>query len=100
LLDELVKELPDGVYLLSIKQESQTVQLVGVAQSQERVSELLRNLNGSKWLSRPELVEIVSTVQSVSPREQRRVSSFTVRAGLARPEGAGPGAAVPSQPRG
>jgi type IV pilus assembly protein PilN len=100
LLDELVKKLPDGVYLASIKQENQTIQLVGIAQSQERVSELLRNLNGSKWLSRPELVEIVSTVQSVSSREQRRVSSFTVRAGLTRPDAAAPGAVVPSQPRG
>jgi len=86
LLDELVNKLPDGVYLVSMKQENQSVQLVGVAQSQERVSELLRNLNGSKWLSRPELVEIVSTVQAISPREQRRVSNFTVRAGLSRPD--------------
>jgi type IV pilus assembly protein PilN len=100
LLDELVNKIPDGVYLVSIKQESQTVQLVGIAQSQERVSELLRNLNGSQWLSRPELVEIVSTVQSASSREQRRVSSFTVRAGLTRPNAVGPGAVVPTQPRG
>lgn len=100
LLDELVNKLPDGVYLVSMKQENQSVQLVGVAQSQERVSELLRNLNGSKWLSRPELVEIVSTVQPISPREQRRVSNFTVRAGLTRPDTAtpAPGAQVP--PRG
>ncbi|MGB4059255.1 MAG: PilN domain-containing protein [Burkholderiaceae bacterium] len=100
LLDELVNKLPDGVYLVSMKQENQSVQLVGVAQSQERVSELLRNLNGSKWLSRPELVEIVSTVQAISPREQRRVSNFTVRAGLTRPDTAtpAPGAQVP--PRG
>jgi len=100
LLDELVKRLPDGVYLVSIKQENQTVQMVGVAQSQERVSELLRNLNGSKWLSRPELVEIVSTMQNVSPREQRRVSSFTLRAGLTRPDTTAPGGVAPSQPRG
>lgn len=100
LLDELVNKLPDGVYLVSMKQENQSVQLVGVAQSQERVSELLRNLNGSKWLSRPELVEIVSTVQAISPREQRRVSNFTVRAGLTRPDTPtpAPGAQVP--PRG
>jgi len=97
LLDELVNKLPDGVYLVSMKQEKQSVQLVGVAQSQERVSELLRNLNGSKWLSRPELVEIVSTVQAISPREQRRVSNFTVRAGLTRPDHntPAPGAQVP-----
>jgi type IV pilus assembly protein PilN len=99
LLDELVNKLPDGVYLVSMKQENQTVQLVGVAQSQERVSELLRNLNGSKWLSRPELVEIVSTVQAISPREQRRVSNFTVRAGLTRPDTT-PAPGVQAPPRG
>lgn len=100
LLDELVNKLPDGVYLVSMKQENQSVQLVGVAQSQERVSELLRNLNGSKWLSRPELVEIVSTVQAISPREQRRVSNFTVRAGLTRPDTATPAPGAQVSPRG
>jgi type IV pilus assembly protein PilN len=85
LLDELVKQLPDGIYLQSVKQENQSVLLVGVAQSQERVSELLRNLSTkSDWISHPELVEIVSTIQSFSAKEQRRVSNFTVRAGLIR----------------
>jgi type IV pilus assembly protein PilN len=100
LLDELVNKMPDGVYLVAMKQENQSVQLVGVAQSQERVSELLRNLNGSKWLSRPELVEIVSTVQTISPREQRRVSNFTVRAGLTRPDAATSVSGVQVPPRG
>lgn len=101
LLDELVNKLPDGVYLVSMKQENQSVQLVGVAQSQERVSELLRNLNASKWLLRPELVEIVSTVQAISSREQRRVSNFTVKAGLARPDAAAvPASRTPPPARG
>jgi type IV pilus assembly protein PilN len=86
LMEELVTKLPEGVYLVSMKHENQTVQLVGIAQSQERVSELLRNLNTSQWLTRPELVEIVSSVQSVSQREQRRVSNFTIRAGINRVE--------------
>lgn len=86
LMGELVAKLPDGVYLVSMRQENQMVQLAGVAQSQERVSELLRNLNSSEWLAKPELVEIVSTVQTLSSKEQRRVSNFTVRAGLRRPE--------------
>lgn len=100
LLDELVAKLPDGVYLVSMKQENQSVQLVGVAQSQERVSELLRNLNASQWLNRPELVEIVSTVQAISSREQRRVSNFTVRAGISRPEPAVDANKAPAQPKG
>ena len=89
LLDELVTKLPDGVYLVSMKQENQ-----------ERVSELLRNLNASQWLTRPELVEIVSTVQSISPREQRRVSNFTVRAGINRAEPSAEAGKAPVQPKG
>ena len=57
LLDELVKQLPDGVYVNSMKQEGSNVAITGVAQSSERVSELLRNLgNNSVWLTKQELV--------------------------------------------
>jgi type IV pilus assembly protein PilN len=86
LLDELVAQLPDGIYLRTMKQEGQSVLLTGTAQSQERVSELLRNLgNQSPWLTRPELVEIVSANVKVNNTEQRRVSNFTVRVALQRP---------------
>ena len=86
LLNELVRQLPDGVYLTSMKQENQTVTLQGMAQSNERVSELLRNLgNNSPWLVKPELVEITSTNINLSPRDQRRVANFTMRIGLKRP---------------
>ena len=87
LLGQLVERVPDGVYLLAVKQEGQSVTLTGVAQSQERVSELLRNISSSEaWLTRPELIEILSTNQQISPKEQRRVYSFTVRAELVRSE--------------
>lgn len=86
LLDELVSQLPDGIYLTSMKQEGQNVLLTGVAQSQERVSELLRNLsNQSVWLSKPQLVEIVASSVGGAGREQKRVSNFTMRATLSRP---------------
>jgi type IV pilus assembly protein PilN len=86
LLNELVRQLPDGVYLTSMKQENQTVTLQGMAQSNERVSELLRNLgNNSPWLVKPELVEITSGNVTLSPRDQRRVANFTMRIGLKRP---------------
>jgi type IV pilus assembly protein PilN len=86
LLDELVAQLPDGIYLSSMKQENQSVLLTGVAQSQERVSELLRNLgNNSPWLSRPELVEIVAANVVGPNKDQRRVSNFTIRVALVRP---------------
>jgi type IV pilus assembly protein PilN len=85
LLGELVKQLPDGVYINSMRQTNQTVLITGVAQSNERVSELLRNLaNNSPWLTRPELVEITAGTISLSPRDQRRVSNFSMRIGLKR----------------
>lgn len=89
LLDELVSRLPDGIYLRTMKQDGQAVLLTGVAQSQERVSELLRNLSGEQaWLHKPELVEIVAANATVSSREQRRVSNFTIRVTLSRPKAA------------
>ncbi|MEZ5701805.1 MAG: PilN domain-containing protein [Burkholderiaceae bacterium] len=87
LVSEVVGRLPEGIYLRSLKQENQNVLLTGVAQSQERVSELLRNLSDQPdyWLGSPELVEIVAANANVSAREQRRVSNFTVRVVLKRP---------------
>jgi len=85
LLTELVKQLPDGVYISSMKQENQLVTLGGVAQSNERVSELLRNLaNNTPWFAKPELIEIVAGSEALSPREQRRVANFKIRVRLMR----------------
>jgi type IV pilus assembly protein PilN len=85
LLTELVKQLPDGVYITSMRQENQTVALQGVAQSNERVSELLRNLgNNTPWFTKPELVEIVAGSVTLLPKDQRRVSNFTIRVRLVR----------------
>jgi type IV pilus assembly protein PilN len=85
LLNELVRQIPDGVYVSSLKQDNQVVSLQGTAQSNERVSELLRNLgNNSPWLNKPELVEITSGLVTLSPRDQRRVSNFTMRVRLLR----------------
>jgi type IV pilus assembly protein PilN len=86
LLNELARQLPDGVYITSMVQDKQKVTLKGVAQSNERVSELLRNLaNNSPWLDHPELVEIVAGTVTLSPRDQRRVSNFTLNVALKRP---------------
>jgi type IV pilus assembly protein PilN len=85
LLNELVKQLPDGVYVTSMKQDNQVVTMLGVAQSNERVSELLRNLgNNSLWLTKPELVEITSGSVALSARDQRRVSNFNMKVRLKR----------------
>lgn len=85
LMTELAKQLPDGVYLTSMKQENQVLSLQGVAQSNERVSELLRHLaNNTPWLSKPELVEIVASTVTLSPRDVKRVSNFTIKVQLMR----------------
>jgi type IV pilus assembly protein PilN len=85
LLTELVKQLPDGVYITSMKQDNQNVQITGVAQSNERVSELLRNFsNNSPFLSKPELIEITAGSVALSPRDQRRVANFSMRVALKR----------------
>lgn len=55
LFDQIVKTLPDGVYLTSIKQNNRKIQLKGVAQSSSRVSNYMRNLDGSDWLADPAL---------------------------------------------
>ena len=85
LLSELVKQLPDGVYITSLKQENQTVLITGIAQSNERVSELLRNFaNNSRWLTKPELVEITASMVALSQRDLRRVSNFSMRVEIQR----------------
>lgn len=85
LLAEMVKQLPEGVYLVNLKQDNQLITLQGVAQSNERVSELLRNLaNNTPWFTKPQLVEIVAGNVSLSAREQRRVANFTMRVSQVR----------------
>lgn len=85
LLNELVGQLPDGVFVASMKQDNQAVTLQGTAQSNERISDLLRNLaNNTPWFTKPELVEIVSASLALTPREQKRVANFTIRVRLVR----------------
>lgn len=85
LLNELVRQLPDGVYITSLKQEGEMVTMQGMAQSNERVSEMLRNFtDNTPWFSKPELVEIVAANVALTPRDQRRVAAFTLRFRLVR----------------
>jgi type IV pilus assembly protein PilN len=85
LLTELVNQLPDGVFISKMLQAGQSVTINGTAQSNERVSELLRNLaNNTPWFAKPELVEIVAGSVNVTSREQKRVSNFVIRVGLVR----------------
>ena len=85
LLNELVLQLPDGVYIEKLKQTDQTVQIQGIAQSNERVSELLNSLaTKTPWLSKPELVEVKGTTTQVNAKEKKRVSGFDLRFRLVR----------------
>lgn len=88
LLDELVKQTPEGVYLTNVKQSGQVVLVSGMAQTNERVSEFLRNtLYSSPWLERPELIEIkAAKPQAGAARDQRRLNEFSMRLTLKRPQ--------------
>jgi type IV pilus assembly protein PilN len=86
LLNELVKQTPEGVYLTVIKQDGQVVAVNGIAQTNERVSEFLRNTAyNSTWLERPELVEIKAANVTTATREQKRLFDFSVRVSIKRP---------------
>jgi type IV pilus assembly protein PilN len=87
LLNELVRQTPEGVYLTSVRQTGQVLNILGVAQTNERVSELLRNTAyNSEWLVKPELIEIkVSGVQAAD-RSQKRLFDFSLRVSVKRPQ--------------
>src|SRR6476661_4175331 len=79
LLDQLVRQLPEGVYLRSVKQVDKKVTIVGYAQSNARVSTLMRNIEGSPWLEKPELVEIkLVTMPGAARTEPARTNEFTL----------------------
>lgn len=77
LLDQLVRQLPDGVYLKKVDQSGNRVKLIGYAQSNARVASLMRNLESSPWLEKPELVEAKAVLLN-----GLRVSEFTMNVAL------------------
>lgn len=88
LLDQLVRQLPEGIYLKSIKQTGKSVTIQGYAQSNARVSTLMRNLEESPWLESPNLVEVKAvTVNNV------RANEFTLTVKQSAPQ-----QAVPASP--
>jgi len=98
LLEQLVRQTPDGVYLKSIKQTGSKVNLTGYAQSNARVSTLMRNVEASPYLEHPDLVEI-----KVANVNNRRLSEFTMNVTLKRQQteaGAAKGGAGKAAPRG
>ena len=80
LLDELVRQMPEGVFLKSVKQRGAGIELVGYAQSNARVSTLMRNIESSPWLASPNLVEI-----KAGNLGKMRISEFNLKLQLKRP---------------
>jgi type IV pilus assembly protein PilN len=79
LLSELAKQTPDGVYIRAFKQEGVKVSLNGYAQSSARVSTLMRNIEASPWLEKPQLIEIKAITL-----DKRRLNEFSMTAALKR----------------
>ena len=86
-LNELVKQVPEGIYITAVKQEGQLLNIAGIAQTQERVSELLRNTAyNSEWLVKPELIESKAATIQAANKEQKRLFDFSVRLTIKRPQ--------------
>ena len=79
LMDELVRSLPDGVYLNTLSQQTRNLAMKGVAQSNARVSDYMRNIDTSEWFSDPHL-DLIRTTE----KNRGRVANFTLR-GKQRP---------------
>ncbi|MDM4767727.1 PilN domain-containing protein [Pelomonas sp. SE-A7] len=87
LLNELARFTPEGIYLISIKQAEKVVTVVGIAQTQERVSEFLRNAgSGSEWLEKADLVEIKQANLTTTSRDQRRLFEFSMKVSIKTPQ--------------
>ena len=85
LFSDITQLLPEGVYITSMKQTGLNVEVKGSAQSNERVSEVLRNIsNGSPWFTKPILKEIVSGTVEVAPKDLRKVVTITMSFTLVR----------------
>jgi type IV pilus assembly protein PilN len=96
MLEQLVRQMPEGVYVRSVSQKGMRLHLQGYAQSNARVSTLMRNIEASPWLQNPGLVEVKAATV-----DKRRVSEFNLHLGLKRPTEAAPkppAAAAPKPP--
>ena len=103
LLDQLVRQLPEGVYLQSVKQTDKKVQIVGFAQSNARVSTLMRNIEGSPWLEKPSLVEIKLVnvaAQGRTPAQQLNQFTLNFQIRRATPEPGKTGPVAPAAAKG
>ena len=86
LIDQLVRQLPEGVWIKTVKQTGQVVNIVGYAQTNGRISTLMRNLDSSEWLEKPELVEIKAVALNNNPISEFGMNVRVKRAHLEAPE--------------
>lgn len=87
ILNELVKQTPEGMYFTALKQDGQVLNVTGIAQTQERISEFLRNTAySSEWFEKPDLIESRATVVGGANREQKRLFDFSMRLRVKRPQ--------------
>ncbi len=98
ILNELVRHTPEGVYFTMVRQDGQVLNVSGISQTNERMSEFLRNTgNNSAWLTKPELIEIKLANQQPGARGQPRLFDFSVRISVKRQQDqAAPASADPA----
>jgi type IV pilus assembly protein PilN len=84
LLDQLVRQLPEGIHLKSIKQSGTKVSVIGYATSNARVSTLMRNFESSPWLESPVLVEIKAT--QAADKAKTPLNEFNLNISISRPK--------------
>ncbi|HXU52423.1 MAG TPA: PilN domain-containing protein [Casimicrobiaceae bacterium] len=92
LLDQMVRQLPDGIYLKSIRENGTKVQIIGYAQSNARVSTLMRNIESSPWITKPDLVQtqLVPMPGTNNRNADQKVNEFTLNFEVKRESPAAP----------
>ena len=98
--DEIVRTLPDGVYLTAVKQTDKKLKFDGVAQSSTRVSTFMRNIDGSEWLRNPELQVVQTSKASGSGSSFTLFADQVTTGGQSDVGGAGSGKGKPKGPGG
>jgi len=99
LLNDLARLAPEGIYLTAIRQADKVVTISGIAQTNERVSEFLRNVSrNSEWLEKPDLIEVKLANVSTNTRDQRRLLDFSMKVSIkSPPRDAASGASAPKK---
>lgn len=99
LLNDLSRLAPEGIYLTAIRQADKEVTINGIAQTNERVSEFLRNISrSSEWLEQPDLIEVKLANVTTNTRDQRRLLDFAMKVRIKiPPREAAPGASAPTK---